>query len=61
VECRTGSFAGDATKKAMAQITAPIIAIRWCAVVLCRCFIREFGTLLRQFAVKISAAMVIRR
>jgi len=53
---------GDATKKAMAQITAPIIAI---SLVLLSVFVPIAfipgisGTLFRQFAVTISAAMVI--
>ena len=52
----------DATKKAMAQITAPIIAI---SLVLLSVFVPIAfipgisGTLFRQFAVTISAAMVI--
>jgi hydrophobe/amphiphile efflux-1 (HAE1) family protein len=52
----------DATKKAMAQITAPIIAI---TLVLLSVFVPIAfipgisGTLFRQFAVTISAAMVI--
>jgi hydrophobe/amphiphile efflux-1 (HAE1) family protein len=52
----------DATKKAMAQITAPIIAI---TLVLLSVFVPVAfipgisGTLFRQFAVTISAAMVI--
>src|ERR1700753_271074 len=52
----------DATKKAMAQITAPIIAI---SLVLLSMFVPIAfipgisGTLFRQFAVTISAAMVI--
>ena len=54
--------AADATKKAMAQITAPIIAI---TLVLLSVFVPIAfipgisGTLFRQFAVTISAAMVI--
>ena len=54
--------AGDATKKAMAQITAPIIAI---TLVLLSVFVPIAfipgisGTLFRQFAVTISVAMVI--
>jgi len=54
--------AADATKKAMAQITAPIIAI---SLVLLSVFVPIAfipgisGTLFRQFAVTISAAMVI--
>ncbi|MFT8245376.1 efflux RND transporter permease subunit [Roseomonas sp. BN140053] len=53
---------GDATKKAMAQITAPIIAI---TLVLLSVFVPIAfipglsGELFRQFAVTISAAMVI--
>jgi multidrug efflux pump len=53
---------GDATKKAMTQITAPIIAI---SLVLLSVFVPIAfipgisGTLFRQFAVTISAAMVI--
>src|SRR6195256_782405 len=52
----------EATKKAMAQITAPIIAI---SLVLLSVFVPIAfipgisGTLFRQFAVTISAAMVI--
>jgi len=52
----------DATKKAMAQITAPIVAI---SLVLLSVFVPIAfipgisGTLFRQFAVTISAAMVI--
>src|SRR5271156_1996820 len=52
----------EATKKAMAQITAPIIAI---SLVLLSVFVPIMfipgisGTLFRQFAVTISAAMVI--
>ena len=54
--------AADATKKAMAQITAPIIAI---SLVLLSVFVPIAfipgisGTLFRQFAVTISAAMLI--
>ena len=53
---------GDATKKAMAEITAPIIAI---TLVLLSVFVPIAfipgisGTLFRQFAVTISAAMLI--
>jgi hydrophobe/amphiphile efflux-1 (HAE1) family protein len=53
---------GEATKKAMSQITAPIIAI---SLVLLSVFVPIAfipgisGTLFRQFAVTISAAMVI--
>ncbi|WMT79035.1 multidrug efflux RND transporter permease subunit [Bradyrhizobium sp. Ash2021] len=57
-----GLSPGEATKKAMAQITAPIIAI---TLVLLSVFVPIAfipgisGTLFRQFAVTISAAMLI--
>lgn len=62
LEEEPGLSPGEATKKAMAQITAPIIAI---TLVLLSVFVPIAfipgisGTLFRQFAVTISAAMLI--
>ena len=62
MEEEPGATPAEATKKAMAQITAPIVAI---TLVLLSVFVPIAfipgisGTLFRQFAVTISAAMVI--